>query len=54
MSGKLRLHAELAPGLPNLMVDRLRFKQVLLNLLLQRDQVHPARRACACHRRSGR
>lgn len=30
--GKLRLHAELAPGLPNLMVDRLRFKQVLLNL----------------------
>ena len=30
--GKLRLHAELAPGLPNLLVDRLRFKQVLLNL----------------------
>jgi two-component system cell cycle sensor histidine kinase PleC len=30
--GKLRLNAELAPGLPNLMVDRLRFKQVLLNL----------------------
>jgi two-component system cell cycle sensor histidine kinase PleC len=30
--GKLRLNAELTPGLPNLMVDRLRFKQVLLNL----------------------
>ena len=30
--GGLRLSCELAPGLPNLMVDRLRFKQVLLNL----------------------
>ncbi len=30
--GKLRLHADLAPGLPTLMVDRLRFKQALLNL----------------------
>ncbi len=30
--GGLRLRFDLAPGLPNLMVDRLRFKQVLLNL----------------------
>ena len=30
--GGLRLGCELAPGLPNLMVDRLRFKQALLNL----------------------
>lgn len=30
--GKLRLDADLAPGLPNILVDRLRFKQVLLNL----------------------
>ena len=31
-------------GLPNLVVDRLRLKQALLNLLFQRHQVHPARR----------
>ncbi|HKB96199.1 MAG TPA: HAMP domain-containing sensor histidine kinase [Rhizomicrobium sp.] len=30
--GGLRLTSEMAPGLPNLMVDRLRFKQALLNL----------------------
>jgi len=30
--GGLRLTSELAPGLPNLVVDRLRFKQALLNL----------------------
>jgi two-component system cell cycle sensor histidine kinase PleC len=30
--GGLRLTCDLVPGLPNLMVDRLRFKQVLLNL----------------------
>jgi two-component system cell cycle sensor histidine kinase PleC len=30
--GGLRLTSELAPGLPNLLVDRLRFKQALLNL----------------------
>ena len=30
--GRLRLSSELAPGLPNLRVDRLRFKQALLNL----------------------
>ena len=30
--GKLRLTSELAQGLPTLVVDRLRFKQVLLNL----------------------
>lgn len=30
--GGLRLGCELAPGLPSLMVDRLRFKQALLNL----------------------
>jgi len=30
--GGLRLTSELAPGLPNLMVDRLRLKQALLNL----------------------
>jgi two-component system cell cycle sensor histidine kinase PleC len=30
--GRLRLTSELAPGLPNLVVDRLRFKQALLNL----------------------
>ena len=30
--GHLRLTSELAPGLPNLLVDRLRFKQALLNL----------------------
>lgn len=30
--GSLRLTSELAPGLPNLVVDRLRFKQALLNL----------------------
>jgi two-component system cell cycle sensor histidine kinase PleC len=30
--GSLRLTSDLAPGLPNLMVDRLRFKQALLNL----------------------
>jgi signal transduction histidine kinase len=30
--GGLRLTSELAPGLPNVMVDRLRFKQALLNL----------------------
>jgi two-component system cell cycle sensor histidine kinase PleC len=31
--GKLRLHNDLALGLPSLCVDRLRFKQVLLNLI---------------------
>jgi two-component system, cell cycle sensor histidine kinase PleC len=31
--GKLRLHSDLALGLPCLCVDRLRFKQVLLNLI---------------------
>jgi len=30
--GGLRLTSEMAPGLPNLVVDRLRFKQALLNL----------------------
>ncbi|HEX2760088.1 MAG TPA: HAMP domain-containing sensor histidine kinase, partial [Rhizomicrobium sp.] len=30
--GGLRLTSELAPGLPSVMVDRLRFKQALLNL----------------------
>jgi signal transduction histidine kinase len=30
--GGLRLTSEMAPGLPNLMVDRLRLKQALLNL----------------------
>ena len=30
--GHLRLTSEMAPGLPNLVVDRLRFKQALLNL----------------------
>jgi two-component system cell cycle sensor histidine kinase PleC len=30
--GGLRLTSDMAPGLPNLMVDRLRFKQALLNL----------------------
>jgi two-component system cell cycle sensor histidine kinase PleC len=30
--GGLRLTSEMAPGLPNLLVDRLRFKQALLNL----------------------
>jgi signal transduction histidine kinase len=30
--GGLRLTCDLAPGLPNLLVDRLRFKQVFLNL----------------------
>ncbi|HKY19490.1 MAG TPA: ATP-binding protein [Rhizomicrobium sp.] len=30
--GGLRLTAEMAPGLPNILVDRLRFKQALLNL----------------------
>jgi two-component system cell cycle sensor histidine kinase PleC len=30
--GGLRLTSDLAPGLPNLLVDRLRFKQALLNL----------------------
>lgn len=30
--GGLRLTSEMAPGLPNLIVDRLRFKQALLNL----------------------
>jgi two-component system, cell cycle sensor histidine kinase PleC len=30
--GGLRLTSDLAPGLPNLVVDRLRFKQALLNL----------------------
>jgi two-component system cell cycle sensor histidine kinase PleC len=30
--GGLRLSCDLAPGLPNLVVDRLRFKQALLNL----------------------
>ena len=30
--GGLRLTSDLVPGLPNLIVDRLRFKQVLLNL----------------------
>ncbi len=32
LEGGLRLACDLAPGLPNLIVDRLRFKQVLLNL----------------------
>ena len=31
--GGLRLTHEIAPGMPNLLVDRLRFKQILLNLL---------------------
>jgi len=31
--GGLRLSCDMAPGLPNLLVDRLRFKQVLLNLM---------------------
>jgi two-component system, cell cycle sensor histidine kinase PleC len=30
--GSLRLTSDMAPGLPNLIVDRLRFKQALLNL----------------------
>ena len=40
--GGLRLTCELAPGLPNLVVDRLRFKQALLNLCSNAIKFTPA------------
>jgi two-component system cell cycle sensor histidine kinase PleC len=40
--GGLRLTSEMAPGLPNLVVDRLRFKQVLLNLCSNAIKFTPA------------
>jgi two-component system cell cycle sensor histidine kinase PleC len=40
--GGLRLTSELAPGLPNLVVDRLRFKQALLNLCSNAIKFTPA------------